>query len=279
MKLPWILLCVIPFACSTSMKPVKDSYRIALVQFDTVPEQNARNVRAIERLSREAAGKGAEIIMFHEGSVTDYISDMEKYSEYVPDGPSSKAIESLAKELGVFISYGISEKTPDKRYYITQAFMGPEGFVYKYRKTWLFRGGRLKDGTFKDEGYRNEHKRYDCGPGPELFYIGGLKAACFICADGSAGRCIDRARLLKPDIVFYPNNRGSYLGDNEYFRKIAADIGAPVLVANRIGKSWVHDCKGGCAVISGSGEILANTPPHAHEEILIFDLPVKRIES
>ena len=84
--------------CSNPKQP-KDMYRIAIVQFDAVAEQNERNVKEIERLSKEAVSKGADIIMFHESSVTDYVSDMEKYSEYVPEGPSCKKIEALAKEL------------------------------------------------------------------------------------------------------------------------------------------------------------------------------------
>lgn len=258
------------------MNAAGGTHRIALVQFDAVPEQNARNIEAIKRLATEAAGQGAEIILFHEGTVTDYVSDVEKYSEAVPDGPACRSVEALAKKLRVYISFGLSEKTPDQRYYITQVFMGPRGFVYRYRKTWIFRGERLSDGTFKDEGYRNEHARYDCGTGPELFVIAGLRATCFICADGGAQRCIDRARLLAPDIVFFPNNRAKYLGQESYFLKIAAEIGAPLLVTNRVGMSWTHDCQGGCAVIGGTGELLAHTEPAAGEQILLFDLPVNK---
>ena len=238
-----------------------------MIQFDTVPQENEYNVDQIERLASDAAARGAEIIMFHEGSVTDYVSDVEKYSEYVPDGPSCKRIERLAKNLGTYITFGISEKTPDKMYYITQVFMGPKGFIYKYRKTWLWTGS-------KDQGYRNEWARYDCGPGPQLFDIAGLKATCFICADGEAPRCIDRAKNLKPDIVFYPNNRQSYLGDKQKFAERAAYIGAPMLVTNRVGKSWVHTCAGGCSVIDQTGRFLARTEPNDGEKILVWDLAI-----
>lgn len=276
----FLLLCAAQFACLSLVHATAETHRIALVQFDSVPEQNARNVEAIARLATTAAGRGAKFIMFHEVTVTDYVGDVEKFSEEVPGGPACQSIGALAKSLGVYISFGLSEKTDDKRYYITQVFMGPQGFVYKYRKTWINRGPSVGDGVVGDNGYRNEHARYDCGTGPEIFSIGGLRATCFICADAGAQRCIDRARLLGPDIVFFPNNRASYLGRRGSFLKIAAEIGAPMLVANRVGKSWMHDCRGGCAFISGSGEVLANTLPGAQEEILIFDLPVeKRAES
>jgi predicted amidohydrolase len=254
---------------SSPYETYKRSYRVACIQFDTIPEKNERNAREMERLSRAAAAMGAEIIMFHEGSLTDYVSDVDKYSEYVPDGPSCKRLEAVAKELKTHISFGLSEKTKDKHYYITQVFYGPKGFLYSYRKTWIHRQN-------EDKGYRNEWARYDVGTGPEIFNIAGLRATCFICADGTAPRCIERARLLQPDIVFYSNNRAGYLGARADFAEKAALIKAPMLVTNRIGKSWMYECKGGCAVISGSGEFLAQTDPNDGERILIYDLPVPR---
>ena len=272
----FLLLCAAQLASHSFAHAAVETHRIALVQFDSVPEQNVRNVEAITRLATAAAVRGAKIVMFHEGTVTDYVGDVEKFSEEVPAGPACKSIEALARTLGVYISFGISEKTADKRYYITQVFMGPQGFVYKYRKTWINRGPAVGDGVVADNGYRNEHARYDTGTGPEIFSVGGLRATCFICADAGAQRCIDRARLLEPDIVFFPNNRASFLGRRGSFLKIAAEIGAPVLVANRVGKSWMHDCKGGCAFISATGEVLANTSLGAKEEILVFDLSVEK---
>jgi len=261
------LLAISAASCTAQQKAAKSSYRIAIVQFDTIPEKNEHNVRQIERLSREAAAKGVEIILFHESCVTDLVSDVDKYSELVPEGPACKRIEAVAKELKVYIGFGISEKTEDKFYYITHVFMGPKGFFYKYRKTWIWKSS-------DDKGYRNEWARYDVGDGPEIFNVGGLRATCFICADGDAPRCIERARLLKPDIVFYPSNHG---GESYYpqYTPRAAEIGAPTLIANRVGKSWYADCKGGCAVISRTGEVLAKTAT-GEEEILIYDLSIER---
>jgi predicted amidohydrolase len=261
------LLAISAVSCTTQQKAAKSSYRIAIVQFDTIPEKNAHNVRQIERLSRAAAAKGAEIILFHESAVTDLVSDIDKYSELVPEGPACKRIEAVAKELKVYIGFGISEKTRDKYYYITHVFMGPNGFFYKYRKTWIWKSS-------DDRGYRNEWARYDVGDGPEIFNVGGLRATCFICADGDAPRCIERARLLKPDIVFYPSNHGGESYYPQYTPK-AAEIGTTTLIANRVGKSWYAECKGGCAVISGTGEVLAKTATDK-EEILIYDFSIER---
>ena len=76
----FIIIFLVIVHCIPKEKPVRNTYRVAIVQFNAVPEKNERNVGEIERLSREAAAKDADIIMFHESSVTDYVSDMEKYS-------------------------------------------------------------------------------------------------------------------------------------------------------------------------------------------------------
>jgi predicted amidohydrolase len=173
----------------------------------------------------------------------------------------------LARDLGCYISFGLSE-TEDSMFYITQVFVGPEGFVHRYRKTWLWR-------SEKDDGYRNEWARYDPGTGPEIFEIDGLKATCFICADGCSPRCIDRAAVLGPEVVFYPNNRGS-LPDFEEFGSMAQRMGAPLLVTNRTGRSWIHECKGGCVLYSSDGRVLARANRDGREEILIAELEPER---
>jgi omega-amidase len=243
--------------------------RIALVQFDSVPGENERNIREMERLVRKAAGDRADFIMFHEVAVTDYVDDVSLAAEAVPGGPSCTRMEELARELNVYIAYGTSEKTPENRHFITYVFVGPEGYFYKYRKTWLWR-----DQT--DEGFRNEWARFDPGTGPETFDFKGLKATCFICADGESPRCIARAGATRPDLVFYPNNRSSYVADNKSFQERAKQIGATMLVTNRVGMSWKYRCKGGLAVISPEGELLAQSDPAGNEEILVYDLSVPR---
>ncbi|MHB0960055.1 MAG: carbon-nitrogen hydrolase family protein [Pirellulaceae bacterium] len=241
------------------------TWRVALVQFDAVPDQPERNLTEMERLARSAVSQGARLVMFHEGTLTDYTPRLNELGEQVPDGPACQRMASLAKQLRCFISFGLSERDGD-RFYITQVFLGPEGMVHRYRKTWLWR-------EEKDEGYRNEHARYDPGPGPERFTIDGIAATCFICADGEAPRCIERAKGLQPQLVFFPNNRGA-LPDFPVFGARAKEIGAPMLVTNRVGKSWMHDCKGGCVAFDAKGNVLAKANREGQEEVLLVDVAI-----
>jgi predicted amidohydrolase len=238
---------------------------VALVQFDSVPEQAARNLGEMERLAGEAAKRGVHWIMFHEGTLCDYTPRLDELAERVPEGAATARMMKLAKSLGCFLSFGLSERDRG-RFYIAQVFVGPKGYVYHYRKTWIWRDA-------PDDGYRNEWARYDPGTGPEPFRLDGVRATCFICADGEAPRCIARAAETKPQIVFYPNNRGS-LPDFPVFGERARKIGAPMLVTNRTGNSWTHATRGGCVVFSASGEVLAKANREGREEILLHELEI-----
>lgn len=240
--------------------------RVSLVQFDAVPEQIERNIEQVERLSEQAVSGRARWVMFHEATLSDYTPKLVQLAEPVPYGKSTRRIEGLARRLGCYISFGLSEADRG-RYYITQVFVGPKGFVYRYRKTWIW---REKD----DGGYRNEWARYDPGSGPELFLLDGVKATCFICSDGEAPRCIERAAQLAPQVVFYPNNRGSMSGP-EYYGERARAIRAPMLVTNRVGQSWLKATRGGSSAYAADGTVLAQANREGREEILFHDLEVR----
>jgi predicted amidohydrolase len=238
---------------------------VALIQSDSIPEQVERNLHQMEGLAVRAARSGARWIMFHEGTVCDYTPRLKELAEEVPNGTATARMGKLAQRLRCFISFGLSE-THQGRYYISQVFVGPNGFLYCYRKTWIWREER-------DKGYRNEWARYDPGTGPELFQLDGINATCFICADGEAPRCIGRAAELNPQVVFYPNNRAR-LPDFEVFGQRAKQIKAPMLVTNRVGQSWTEQCVGGCVVYSKSGAVLAKANREGEEEILLYPLEI-----
>lgn len=236
---------------------------VALIQCDSPAGQVERNLDNMERLVEQAAKSGARWIMFHELTVCDYADKPESVAELVPQGVSTRRMAKLAQRLRVMCAFGLAERHRD-RVYDSQVFVGPKGYFYHYRKTWLWL-------ERKDEGYRNEWARYDPGTGPEVFIVDGVRATCFICADGDSERCIERAAALKPRVVFFPNNRAN-LPPFEAFGKIATRIGAPMLVANRVGRSVVYDTKGGCVVLSAQGDVLAKANREGREEILRFEL-------
>jgi predicted amidohydrolase len=253
-------------AVQTQEQPAARTIPIALVQFDAVPEQVDRNLQEVGRLTEQAAKSGARWVIFHEGTVCDYTPRLHELAELVPEGKSTQWITKLASRLKCFISFGLSETRAD-RFHICQVFVGPEGFIYRYRKTWIWH-------ILDDKGYRDEWARYDPGTGPEIFQFDGVRATCFICADGAAWRCWERAAQLRPQLVFYPNNRGTLTGF-PVLGQLAKTIGAPMIVTNRVGTSWFEKCEGGCAVYSGSGVLLAAANHEGKEEILLHNLEIR----
>jgi predicted amidohydrolase len=239
--------------------------KVALIQISTIEEQPEENLKKIIDFAKRAADKGAKIIMFHEGTLTDYVSDVDKYAQEVPTGSACKQINKLANELNVYISFGLIEKDGLNRY-ITQVFLGPNNYLYKYRKSWLY---PTSDRIKAIRRHRDEPSDFDPGSGPELFEIAGLKASCIICADANAPRCLKLLKQLNPEIVFFPNNREMWRPN--YLQNVAKQIGIPILVTNRVGTSWGEKCEGSCSVYAKNGDLIVESSKEK-EEILICDL-------
>ena len=239
---------------------------MALVQMEVIQEQPENNLKRVIELSKQAVQKGANILLFPEACLTDCVSDVDRFAEEVPHGPSCQKVWKIAEELGVFISFGLIEKDGIHRY-ITQVFLGPKRYSYKYRKTWLY---TTTDRIKALRRHRNDLDYYDPGSGPELFEIAGWKASCVICSDTLANRCLKLLKPLKPEIVFYPNNRELWQ-PSEYWAAIAKAIEAPLLITNRVGTSWGEFCVGGSSVYSKEGKLLASANQEGKEEILLFD--------
>ena len=72
-------------------------------------------------------------------------------------------------------------------------------------------------------------------------------------------------------MVFHPNNRRA-LPEFEKFGARARQIGAPMLVTNRVGASWHIQTQGGCVVYSAQGDVPARAKRKGREEILRYDL-------
>ncbi len=244
------------------------SVTVALVQFDSVPAQVAGNLDQMERLAGEAARSGARWILFHELTVCDYADRPEEMAEPVPGGSSTRRMIRLAGRLQTFIAFGLAEKDRG-RIYDSVVLVGPRGYLYHYRKTWLWF-------MRSDEGYRDEWARFDPGTGPELFSLDGVRATCFICADSNSRRCMERAVALKPQVVLFPINR-VMVSSHEEYGAIARKIGAPMLVANRVGRSVAKDTLGGCVVSSPGGKIPAIANMDGRKEILLHRLHLAAI--
>lgn len=120
------------------MKSSRD-VTLGLIQTSAVtnPEENLKN---LGELIRSAAKKGAQIICTQELFRSPYFCQNEDHAHFalaeaIPNGPSTIAFQSLAKELGVVIIGSLFEKRAHGLYHNTAVIIDADGtYLGMYRK-------------------------------------------------------------------------------------------------------------------------------------------------
>src|SRR3954447_18232379 len=94
--------------------------RVAAAQFEHRDGDKSYNLGRIRDLARQAADRGAEMVCFHECSITAYTflqtltrDELDALAEPVPDGPSTRALIDIARETGLVVIAGLIEREPD----------------------------------------------------------------------------------------------------------------------------------------------------------------------
>jgi predicted amidohydrolase len=136
---------------------MKDKVKIALCQIAPKRENKATNLKKMEELTLKAKEQGADLAIFPEMCLTGYVLHDQVYelAEQIP-GPSVKRIETLAKQTGIHIVFGmpeVSEKT-QATLYNTSVLVGPEGLVGKYRKMYLPNHSVFEEKRYFRPGYQ-----------------------------------------------------------------------------------------------------------------------------
>ncbi len=113
--------------------------RAALVQAAWTGDQQSMTDRSVE-LAREAAADGAQVLCFQElfyGPYFCQVQDNEffEYTEPIPDGPTTKLMQDLAKETGMVLIVPMFEIEQEGFYYNTAAVIDADGsYLGRYRK-------------------------------------------------------------------------------------------------------------------------------------------------
>lgn len=118
---------------------MKDTVKIAAAQMNPKITKNDRNLEKILLMTREAAGEGADLIVFPECALTGYVFHSREealpFAEAIP-GPATGRLSDLCRELGVHVVFGLLE-VAGERLYNAAALVGPLGLVGSYRKNHL----------------------------------------------------------------------------------------------------------------------------------------------
>jgi predicted amidohydrolase len=117
------------------MKPIS----LLLAQTGPKLGNKQRNLKQISEQASRARKKNIDLVIFPELHLTGYTMRDEVFhlAESIP-GPSTRKIESLAKEHGVHIIFGMPEESEVKGViHNTAVFVSPKGLIGRYRKIHL----------------------------------------------------------------------------------------------------------------------------------------------
>ena len=113
--------------------------RAALVQTSWTGDKESMIV-AHENYLREAAAQGAQVICFQELFYGPYFCQVQDpqfygYAEAIPDGPTTKRFQDLARELHMVMVLPMYEQEQPGVLYNTAAVIDADGsYLGKYRK-------------------------------------------------------------------------------------------------------------------------------------------------
>jgi predicted amidohydrolase len=168
--------------------------KIAAAQFEARDADKDYNFGRIEALARRAVAQGAEIVSFHECSVTGYTfletlseAEIAALAEPVPGGPSTQRLIGLSRQLGAALLAGLIERD-GPRLHKTYVAVAPEGFVARFRKLHPF--------------------IHPCiSPGNEfvLFDLYGARCSILICYDNNLVENPRIVALRGAEVVFAPH--------------------------------------------------------------------------
>jgi len=169
--------------------------KIASAQFEHRSGDKKYNLSVIEKLSGKASGEGAEIIAFHECSVTGYTfarhltkEQMLALAEIIPEGESISKLVDIAEKHNIIILAGLFEKDRNDNLYNSYVCVDKNGLIAKARKLHPFINPNLQPGD------------YYC-----IFEIKGWKCSILICYDNNIIENVRAVTLLGAQIIFMPH--------------------------------------------------------------------------
>lgn len=266
--------------------------KVAALQFSCSRDVQ-ENINKAEKMVREAADNGANIILLPELFERQYFCQEKRYDYYdyalpLEKNPAVNRFKEVAKELGVVIPVSFYERDID-RLFNTVAMIDADGSVLGiYRKT------HIPDDHFYQE-------KFYFTPGDTGFKVFDTRFGCIgvgICWDQwfpETARCM---AVQGAEMLLYPTAIGSEpildVDSSGHWRRVMQGHAAanliPVVAANRIGVETVEPCKEnagqsssldfyGCSFIAdATGDIIASAK---QEETILygeFDLDVLKEE-
>jgi len=251
--------------------------KIAGAQFVGSADKEA-NVRAAERLVRQAAAQGARIVCLPELFSTMYfcVETRREYfdwAEPIP-GPTIERMAALAREAGIVLIAPIFERASDGRYFNSAAVLGPDGrLLGTYRKSSI----PFMDVAKSPEPRGNEKFYFTPGDlGFPTFDTPFARIGILICYDRHFPEAARVLGLGGAEIVFVPTattRMARYLWDLELRAHAIANV-YYVCGVNKVGVDVggsKRDHHGDSMIVTPRGEILAQAAD-TKDDLVVADV-------
>jgi predicted amidohydrolase len=168
---------------------------IATAQFEHKSGDKQYNLAVIEQLAASAAAEGAQVIAFHECSITGYTfareltkEQMLDLAEYLPESDSVRQLQHIAARYNIAVLAGLFEKDAAGGIFKAYVCVDKNGLVASYRKLHPFINPHIQPG--------NEYVVFD---------LLGWKCSILICYDNNVVENVRAVSLLGADILFMPH--------------------------------------------------------------------------
>lgn len=172
-----------------------NNIKIATAQFEHKSNDKLYNLSVIDDFSKKASMAGAQVIAFHECSVTGYTfarhltrEQMLNIAEPIPKGKSIEALVEIAAKNNIIILAGLFEKDRDNNLFKAYVCVDGKGLKAKFRKLHPFINPYLMPG----DSY--------C-----IFDLYGWKCGILICYDNNIIENVRATKLMGADIIFMPH--------------------------------------------------------------------------
>jgi beta-ureidopropionase len=245
----------------------------------SIDEIKKANIDNQMKLVEDAAKQGVQMLCFQEIFTTPYFCAEQQTRWYeavekVPDGPTVKLMQDVAKQHGMVLIVPIYEEEQTGIYYNTAAVIDADGkYLGKYRKTHI---PHVAPGFWEKFYFRPGNLGYPC------FDTAFARIGVYICYDRhfpEGARCLG---LNGAEIIFNPS--ATVAGLSEYLWKLeqpahAVANGYFVGAINRVGTEapWnIGEFYGQSYFCDPRGQIIAEGS-RDNDELIVADLDMDKI--
>jgi N-carbamoylputrescine amidase len=276
--------CTLPSpSCHDPTRGMSNMPRIvrgALVQASWTGDKESM-IQKHEERAHEAAKQGAQVILFQELFYGPYFCQVQdaqyySYTELIPDGPTTKRMQDLAKQTGMVVIAPMYEEDAQASgiYYNTAAVIDADGtYLGKYRKTHI---PHVK-GFWEKFYFRPGNLGYP------VFETAVGKVGVYICYDRHFPEGARALGLNGAEMVFIPS--ATSRGLSEYLWRIeqpshAVANGYYVGTINRVGiekEFGDDDFYGQSYFVDPRGQFVGEVGDAHEEELIVRDLDLDKI--